>query len=409
MDELNIGISDHALRGKRFTRRIVAEALLHNAPISRSDLARMTGLSKQTMSLVIAELERAGWIQAVGLAEGGIGRNAVNYDVARGAAYSLGVDVGGTKIAAAIADLVGKIVAEAAEPTDPRGGRHVLRQIRTLSDRLSRENGLEPSRIRSVVVGTPGVVDPASGGLSLIPNIRGLSEISVTRTLAEHYGQEVAIENDVNLAVLGEAWQGCARGCQNVAFVALGTGVGLGLIINGKLARGSTGAAGEIAYLPIGADPSSSEALATGAFELEVGAAGILRRYRAIGHKQVASPQDVFASLSAGDEAAEIVLDATADMIALAIASLQSILDTELIILGGSIGIRPELVERVQTRMSAVFSRKVAIRASALGARAGLVGAVSLAVRRLHKDQLGISAAPSELDTPLTSPARAAE
>ena len=409
MDELSLGVSDHALRGKRFTRRVVAEALLHNAPISRSDLARMTGLSKQTMSLVIAELERAGWIQAVGLAEGGIGRNAVNYDVARGAAYSLGVDVGASKIVAAIADLVGEIVAEAAEPTEPRGGRHVLRQIRTLSDRLSRENGLEPSRIRSVVVGTPGVVDPASGALSLIPNIRGLSEISVTRILAEHYGQEVAIENDVNLAVLGEAWQGCARGCRNAAFLALGTGVGLGLIIDGKLARGGTGAAGEIAYLPVGADRTSAEALTIGAFELEVGAAGILRRYRGVADRRVATVQDVFSSLAAGDEAAGIVLDATADAIALAIASLQSILDTELIILGGSIGIRPELVERVQNRMSAVFTRKVAIRASALGARAGLVGAVSLAVRRLHKDLFGISGAASELDAPLANPARAAE
>jgi predicted NBD/HSP70 family sugar kinase len=409
MDELSVDASDHALRGKLFTRRVVAEALLHNAPISRSDLARITGLSKQTMSLAVAELERAGWVRAVGLAAGGIGRNAVNYEVARGAAYSLGVDVGATKVVAAIADLLGEIVAEAVEPTDPRGGRHVLRQIRTLSDRLSREKNLEPSRIKSVVVGTPGVVDPASGALSLIPNIRGLSEISVTQTLAEYYGQEVEIENDVNLAVLGEAWQGCARGCRNAAFLALGTGVGLGLIIDGKLARGSTGAAGEIAYLPIGADPTSAEALTTGAFELEVGAAGILRRYRGVADRRVATVQDVFSSLAAGDQAAGIVLDATADAIALAIASLQSILDTELIILGGSIGIRPELVERVQNRMSAVFTRKVAIRASALGARAGLVGAVSLAVRRLHKDLFGISGAASELDAPLANPARAAE
>jgi predicted NBD/HSP70 family sugar kinase len=400
---------DPPARAKQFSRRLVAEALLRNAPVSRADLARTTGLSKQTMSLVIAELERAGWVQAVGVATGGIGRNAVNYEVARDAAYSLGVDVGGTKVIAAIADLLGKIVAEAAEPTDPRGGRHVLRQIRSLSDRLALENGLDASRIRSVVVGTPGVVDPANGALSLIPNISGLSEISVTRTLAEHYGQEVAIENDVNLAVLGEVWQGCARGCQNAAFLALGTGVGLGLIVNGKLVRGSAGAAGEIAYLPIGAQTHSSDALAVGAFELEVGAAGILRRYRAIGSKPVATVQHVFAALAARDEAASLVLDATAETIALAIAALQSILDAELVILGGGIGIRPELVTRVQKRMRAVFAREVTIRASALGARASLVGAVSLAVRRLHSDQFGISDAPSEVTFPAAKRARAAE
>ena len=402
MDEL----SDHPARAKRFTRRMVAEALLHNAPVSRADLARTTGLSKQTMSLVIADLERAGWVRAVGIATGGIGRNAVNYEVARNAAYSLGVDVGGTKVVAAIADLLGKIVAEAAEPTDPRGGRHVLRQIRNLSDRLALEKGLDASRIQSVVVGTPGVVDPATGALSLIPNISGLSELSVTRTLAEHYDQEVAVENDVNLAVLGEAWQGCALGCQNAAFLALGTGVGLGMIINGKLVRGSAGAAGEIAYLPIGAETRSSDALAVGAFELEVGAAGILRRYRAIGSKPVATVQDVFA---AGDEAASLVLDATAETIALAIAALQSILDAELVILGGGIGIRPELLMRVQRRMRAVFAREVTIRASALGARATLVGAVSLAVRRLHSDQFGISDAFSEVTFPAAKRARAAE
>ena len=124
----------------------------------------------------------------------------------------------------------GRLSRKPRKPTDPRGGRHVLRQIRNLSDRLALEKGLDASRIQSVVVGTPAVVDPATGALSLIPNISGLSELSVTRTLAEHSDQEVAVENDVNLAVLGEAWQGCALGFQNAAFLALGTGVGLGMI-----------------------------------------------------------------------------------------------------------------------------------------------------------------------------------
>jgi len=401
--------ADHASLAKQYSRRVVAEALLHNAPISRADLARTTGLSKQTTSLVIANLEAAGWVRSVGVVSGRVGRNAVTYEVVGTAAYSLGVDLGGTKVTVAIANLVGDIVAEAAEPTDPRGGRHVLQQIRILSNRISSEKGIDPARIQSVVVGTPGVVDPTSGSVSLVPNIKGLSNLSVTKVLAEHFGREVGVENDVNLAVLGEAWQGCARDRQNAAFLSLGTGVGLGLIVNGKLVRGASGAAGEIAYLPIGADMTSPEALAVGAFELEVGAVGILRRYRAISAKPVDTVRDVFAAAEAGDEAASDVLDATASKIALAITALQSIVDTELVILGGSIGIRPELVERVQKRMGAVFARKAAIRASALGARAGLVGAVSLAVHSLHNDQFGISGLPSELTLPAANLARAAE
>ena len=301
--------ADHASIAKQFSRRVVAEALLLNAPISRADLARATGLSKQTTSLVIADLEAAGWVKSAGVASGGVGRNALTYEVVGTAAYSLGVDLGGTKVTAAIANLVGEIVAEATEPTDPRGGRHVLQQIRALADIISSKKGIDATRIRSVVVGTPGVVDPISGSISLVPNIKGLSSLSVTKVLAKLFGREVGVENDVNLAVLGEAWQGCARDCRNAAFLALGTGVGLGLIVNGKLVRGATGAAGEIAYLPIGADLVSPDALAVGAFELEVGAAGIVRRYRAAGAKPVDTVRDVFDALEAGDEAARDALE----------------------------------------------------------------------------------------------------
>jgi predicted NBD/HSP70 family sugar kinase len=401
--------ADHASLAKQFSRRIIAEALLHNGPISRADLARTTGLSKQTTSLVIAELETAGWVKPVGLAKGGVGRNAVNYEVAGDAAYSLGVDLGGTKVTAAIANLVGEIVAEVTEPTDPRGGRAVLQQIRGLADRICGDIGIKTERIRSAVVGMPGVVDPATGAVALVPNIKGLSDLSVPQVLAEAFGREVGVENDVNLAVLGEAWQGCARQCENAAFLALGTGVGLGLIVNGKLVRGAAGAAGEIAYLPIGGDLTSPDALSVGAFELEVGAAGILRRHRAIGGASAPTVRDLFACLDAGDEAANQTLEAIAATIALAITAVQSIVDAELVILGGSIGVRPELVERVQKRMGAVFARKATIRASALGARAALVGAVSLAVHRLHNELFRISGLPLELTLPATSLASAAE
>ena len=120
--------------------------------------------------------------------------------------------------------------------------------------RWRRERGVDSSRARSVVVGMPGVVDPADRAPSRWPPTSAASRTSARRaTLAELFGSPVVIENDVNLAMLGEAWQGCAQGAQNAAFLALGTGVGLGLIVNGQLARGATGAAGEIAYLPIGA------------------------------------------------------------------------------------------------------------------------------------------------------------
>lgn len=390
---------DSASLSKQYSRRLVAEVLLHHAPQSRAALARATGLSKQTTSLVIADLEAEGWVRPAGVSKGAVGRTAVSYDLARDVALSVGVDLGGTKLSLAIADLAGRTLAEAAEPTDRRGGAHVLRQVYDAAQRLAASQALDLSRTRSVVVGMPGVVDPATGAVELVPNIRGLSAISAPKVLADLFGQPVAIENDVNLAMLGEAWQGCAQGAEDAAFLALGTGVGLGLIVNGRIARGARGAAGEIAYLPIGRDLTSENARAVGAFELEVGAAGILRAHRAFGGG-VDTVRALFDGPAADATAARETLDATARSVALAITAIAAILDPQLVVLGGSIGARPELADRVRASMSAVFARPVDIRVSALGSRAGLVGALSLAVNRLHNDLFGMTKAPKELSLP---------
>jgi predicted NBD/HSP70 family sugar kinase len=401
--------SDHLSLVRQYSRRIVAEVLLHQAPISRADLARITGLSKQTMSQVISELEEGGWVRLAGTTKGTVGRTAVTYEIADEAAYSLGVDLGGTKVTAAYADLIGRIVAEETELTDKRGGRHVLHQIYALAMRLAASTRIETRRLESIVLATPGVIDPKSGGITLVPNIKGLSDFNVPAMLAGLFGQSVVVENDVNLAMLGEAWQGCAQGCQNAGFMALGTGVGLGLVINGRLARGATGAAGEIAYLPVGVQTATVEALEIGSFELEVGTQGILRRYRARGGSEAETVREIFLRLEQADARAIAVVDETAHIIALAITALQSIVDLERVILGGSIGVRPELVQRVQQAIDRVYARPVQISASDLGSRAALVGAVSSALHRLHNHRFGIADLPGDLTIPNNNLAKAAE
>ena len=188
----------------------------------------------------------------------------------RETAYCFAADLGGTKLAAAIADARGRIVAELTEPTDPRGGVYVAEQIAACADKLAHSVGIEVSRARHVMVGVPGAIDPRTGRVSLTPNIVGLEHFDILRYLRGRFGPDVAIENDVNLAMLGEQALGCASRCRNAAFLALGTGAGLGLLIDDKLFRGAGGAAGEIADLPIGHDPTSQTLPATCAFELEV-------------------------------------------------------------------------------------------------------------------------------------------
>jgi predicted NBD/HSP70 family sugar kinase len=305
--------------------------------------------------------------------------------MARETDYCFAADLGGTKLAAAMADERGEIVAELTEPTDPRGAAYVAEQIAACADKLAQTVGIDAARARHVMVGIPGAIDPRTGRVSLTPNIAGLEDFDVLGFLRGRFGPDVAIENDVNLAMLGEHALGCASRCRNAAFLALGTGVGLGLLIDEKLYRGACGSAGEIADLPIGRDPTSQIPSAGGAFELEVGSLAIVDRYQREGGTAAATVRDIFQLLEQGDAVAGSVLDTTARWVALAVVSLQSLLDLELIVFGGSIGVRPELYERVQRALPALFSRPITIAPSQLGDRAGLIGAAWAAGRGLRQ------------------------
>ena len=304
----------------------------------------------------------------------------------RDTAYCFAADLGGTKLAGAIADARGRIVAELTEPTDPRGAAHVAEQIAACADKLAKTAGIEVTRARHVMVGVPGAIDPHTARVSLTPNIAGLEGFDVLGYLRERFGPDVAIENDVNLAMLGEQALGCASGCRNAAFLALGTGAGLGLLIDNKLFRGARGAAGEIADLPIARDPTLESPSTTGAFELEVGSVAIVDRYRRQGGTAAVTVRDIFRLLEEGDEVAATVLDTTAHWVALAVVTLQSLLDLELIVFGGSIGVRPELYERVRRALPALFSRPITIAPSQFGDRAGLIGAAWAAGHALRQN-----------------------
>jgi predicted NBD/HSP70 family sugar kinase len=340
------------------------------------------------MSEVIDAFGQQGLVRQVGRTRGNVGRTAVLYELSPEGGQVLGIDLGARRLTVALADIAGRVVAEADEPTDSRGGPWALDQIARLSDRLVRDNHTHLSRIRSIVLATPGVVNPKSGAIEMAPNITGLGHLNVVGLLSEKLASPVVIENDINLALLGEIWHGCAQNVANVAFLALGSGVGLGLYANGQLVRGENGAAGEIGYLPLGGDPLRAESRLQGCLEYEVGASGVLRRYREAGGAEVDSVVQVFERAQMGDSVAELVINETARLTGMAAASVVAMVDPQLIVLGGSVGARPDQVARVLLQLS---PRPVEIRTSILGRRAGVVGALSVALSRLHDAFFGVS------------------
>jgi predicted NBD/HSP70 family sugar kinase/biotin operon repressor len=373
---------------RRLSERMVVETILQGGEMSRASLSARTGLSKQTVSDIMRDLEREGWVVETGRTSGAVGRSAITYEFVPAAAHVMAADLGGTKVKIGIADLVGDFVAEAVEPTDPRGGQHVVDQISRMCQAAMQDGCLRPGSARLAVIGVPGVPEPASGRVRLAPNIAGLDTMDVAASLERSLGFRVVLSNDTNLATQGEAWRGAGRGVSDLAYVDLGTGVGSGLMISGELVLGADNAAGELGFLPFGADPLEPESLRTGAFERVVAAAGIRNRYTARSGRS-ASVVEIFDRTRKGDGHAAAVLEETGMLLAAGIAAICAIVNPQKVILGGSIGSRPELIGAVRTALPRCFPAPVEVAAGALGARAALVGAAAVGLGLLHNALFG--------------------
>jgi predicted NBD/HSP70 family sugar kinase len=377
----------------------VMDAIIHHGPISRAQIAKLTHISKQTASEVVRELEEGGWVQVHGQTSGGVGRTAVTYEIRPDAAFVAGIDLGGTQLRMAIANLACAVVAEAFEATAPAGGQAVVDQIVALAGRLAREAGIDRDRIRLVVVGTPGVLDAASGSIRLAPNIANFDQIDVVSSLRDGFGADVIVENDVNVGAIGERWLGRARGIDTFVYIALGTGLGMGIVSDGLIIRGAHGGAGEIANLPIGGDPFDPANRLHGTLEAAVGSAGILRRYTAQGGAPERTVRDLFDRFST-DPAARQVIDETARLLALAVVAVTAIIDPKMIVIGGSIGGRPEIVEAVRSLLTRLMTTPFGVEASALGNRAGIAGALAIGINNIHNALFAPSFSPQVLSLP---------
>ena len=366
----------------------VLGVILRRGPVSRAELARMTGLSKQTTSDVTRTLMDAGWIRVDGQVQGAVGRSATTFAVRDEAAHVLAVDLGGTKLHVALANLAGTTLGEVLEATDPGGGPRVVAQIAAAAHRLLAESGLPRTALRAAVVGSPGVFEPRTGRILISPNIPGLDAMDVGAALAEGLGCTVQVENDVNLAAEGEHLRGCCVGIDDFAFVALGTGIGMGLVANGQLVRGASGGAGEIAYLPLGADPFDARLFRQGTLESAVGSAAILDRYHGLGGAPAPDVRTVFARVADGDGPASAAADEVARILVQACLALRALLDPARVVFGGSIGSSPVLLDRVRALMARLLPQPMPVVASALGSRAALAGGIGLGVARVHADLL---------------------
>ena len=355
------------------------EAIRAGAPISRAEISRRAGISKPTVSLALQSLVDAGLVREALEGPTGPRYGAVFFEPIPEAALALGLDLGGRFLRGAICDLRGDVRARLDVEVDGTHAQRVLTQIVELRDALVDATAIPDARLNGAVVGVPGVVDPERRAISLATSVAGLEGATFATELEECLGLGVWLENDVNLAALGEQWQGVARGVDDFLFLSIGTGMGAGLVLRGELHRGHNGAAGEVDFSFVGLDHDvdpCAGAVAAFATRLAAGRPGgtvLAEPYDA---------RDIFAAARAGDTVAAEVVQEVARRIALHAVPVAAVTDVSLVVLGGGLGSNGDLLlAPVRSLLDRWIPYPPNVAVSSLGEAAVLTGALALGLR----------------------------
>ena len=285
------------------------------------------------------------------------------------------VDLGGTKLSAAVVDGAGRILARAKQPADRQD---TAAQIASIAEEVLRAAGMEWGAVSAAGLVVPGIYWPETGDV-WAPNLFGMDNVPLGRDLAARLPVPLAVDSDRTGYVLGERWLGAARGLDDIVFLAVGTGIGAGILVGGQPCRGAGGVAGSVGWFALGPrnDPAPRQA---GFWENQAAGPALARR------AGMATAEEVITAVRRGDASARQALDETIPWLAMGIANLISMLNPAMIVLGGGLmdGAGDLLLEPIRREImnwaQPVAARQVRVELSQLGGDAGMLGAARLAL-----------------------------
>lgn len=313
----------------------------------------------------------------------------------------IGIDLGGTNIAAAIVNEDGKMLFKTSIPTLVSDGRDaILNGLETVCEQLLNESGMSTSEIKSIGIGVPGMMNVETGEVLFSANLQPLANVNITTRLKEKFGLPVFINNDANVAALGEVAAGGAKGYQEAIFVTLGTGVGGGIVIGGKIYSGHNGTAGEIGHILVQMGGRQCGCGRKGCWEAYASATGLIlttkeymeqdknsKMWEIVGGDiNKVNGRTSFDAMRAGDATAQKVVDTYLQHLAAGIIDLINIFEPQVVCIGGGISnegetlLAPlrEIVKKETYSGKSDQVSQVQITKASLGNDAGIVGAAML-------------------------------
>src|SRR5215207_4486528 len=383
------------------TESEIIRALRMQGRISRNEVSRITGWSKAKTSQEVRSLVEKGYLVQVGEGASEGGRKPRLLRINNQLGYIAGIDIGATSLEVALADVTGLTLQQCAEPTDVHlNPEMVLGRCSELLAELINQQGGTADQILGIGVGVPGPVDFARGVLVAPPLMPGWENFPIRDFFKQTFNSAfVAVDNDVNIMALGELRAGDGAAVDHFIFVKIGTGIGAGIISNGRIHRGNDGSAGDIGHICIDKTGPLCACGNIGCLEaMAAGPAIVSRAMEAARNGSSPSlsqmresnggflrPEDVNAACREGDQAALDVIRESGKMIGDVLASLVNFFNPSHIFIGGGISnfgnhLLVAIRQAVLQRSLPLATTHLSIKFSRMGSKAGIIGAISLAL-----------------------------
>jgi glucokinase len=365
-------------------RSATLDYVRRHSPVARSVIAHDLNLSLPTVMRIVDELTGAGWVRLAGKKEWSSGRRRDLVEYHKDGHAVVGVDLGGTKMFGALANIGGEILHELNINGHGTSGDESYAMLVDIIRQLMAAPRRRGQKIRGIAVGVPGTTHSQSGIVEWAPSLNW-RDLPLKLKLEKTFHLPCVVDNDVNLAALGEQWFGAGDGADNIVLIAIGTGVGAGLIVDGVLYRGHNEAAGEIGFLLTQRADLDKRYDRFGALESVLSGTGIAERANQLlagSRPGDLTSQDVFCAYRRGEAWSTAVVAETVDYLAMALVNVSTLLDPQVIILGGGVSESADvLLPLVQARIQDILPVAPVIKVSTLGRSAAVMGAI---VRTIH-------------------------
>jgi len=373
-------------RRRRMSRDAVMATLREHGAMSRAELVQRTGLSRPTVSSIVAELQEAGLVdEAPETAATGAGRRPALVRLNRRAGAALGIDFGKRHLRVALADLGHQLLAERREALAfDHAAEAGIERAAVLVEELLDEAGIGRESLVGAAMGLPGPVTDPTGELGSSTILPGWVGVRAAEAMSARLGLEVSVDNDANLGALAEWTQGAGRGCDTLVYVKLSTGVGAGLIVDGRPFRGAGGTAGELGHTVVEPNGRICRCGNRGCLETLVGTQALLDELRP--SRGEISVAEMLRAAADGDLACRRLIADAGTAIGGALATLCNLINPERIVVGGDLADAGDLLleaARLALGRGAIASAAsgVELVPGVLGERAEVLGAVALALR----------------------------